>query len=103
MDGVSAELIDLRTLVPLDIDTVTESVKKTGRILVAHDAVERCGVGAEIVRLVVEKAFDYLDAEPLVCGALEVPMPFSGRLEDYCMLQKEEIAEKINYLLTGLR
>jgi Pyruvate/2-oxoglutarate dehydrogenase complex, dehydrogenase (E1) component, eukaryotic type, beta subunit len=102
MNDVSVELIDLRTLVPLDIETVIKSVRKTGRILVVHDAVERCGVGAEIVRLVVEQAFDYLDAEPLVCGALEVPTPFSGRLEDYCMLKKEDIINKINYLLTGV-
>lgn len=102
MDGVSAELIDLRTLVPLDIDTVIESVKKTGRVLIAHDAVERCGAGAEIVRLIVEKAFDHLDAEPLVCGGLEVPTPFSGNLEDFCMLKKEYIAEKLKYLLTGV-
>ncbi|RJQ39632.1 MAG: alpha-ketoacid dehydrogenase subunit beta [Nitrospiraceae bacterium] len=99
---ISAELIDLRTLVPMDIDTIIESVKKTGRILIAHDAVEKCGAGAEIVRLVIEKAFDYLDAEPLVCGGLGVPTPFSGKLEDICMLRTEAIVGKIQYLLTGI-
>jgi pyruvate/2-oxoglutarate/acetoin dehydrogenase E1 component len=102
LHGISIEVIDLRTLVPLDIETIITSVKKTGRILIAHDAVERCGVGAEIVRLVVEYAFDYLDAEPLVCGGLEVPTPFSGNLEDRCMLSKSLILEKIDYLMTGL-
>jgi Pyruvate/2-oxoglutarate dehydrogenase complex, dehydrogenase (E1) component, eukaryotic type, beta subunit len=101
INNFDIEIIDLRSLMPLDIDTIVESVKKTGRILVVHEAVERCGVGAEIVRLVVEKAFDYLDAEPLVYGGLEVPTPFSGILEDECLLKTEKIVEKIRYLLTG--
>lgn len=103
MDDISAEVIDLRTLVPLDMDTVVESLKKTGRILVVHEGVERNGFGSEIVRKVVEKGFNYLDAEPLVCGGLTVPTPFSGILEDACLVNSEKIIRKIEYLLTGIK
>jgi pyruvate dehydrogenase E1 component beta subunit len=100
-DG-AVEIIDLRTIVPLDIESVIESVKKTGRLLIVHEAPRKCGVGAEIVREVVQKAFDYLDAEPLVYGGLDVPMPFSGSLEDECMIRSDAILEKMEYLLTGI-
>lgn len=96
------EIIDLRTLVPLDIETVIESVKKTGRLFVVHEACEKCGVGAELIRLVTENAFDYLDAEPLVYGGLGIPTPFSGILEDMCLLKSKDIESKIRYLLKGV-
>lgn len=96
------EIIDLVSIVPLDIGTVLQSVRKTGKLLVVHEANQKCGVGAEIVRLVVEKAFDFLDAEPLVYGGLDVPTPFSGILEDECLIKTDIIIEKINYLLTGI-
>ena len=102
MPESDAEIIDLRTLVPLDIETVYASVKKTGRILVVHESTAKCGVGAEIVRLVVENMFDYLDAEPVVYGSADIPMPFSGILEDDCILKTAEIEKRIQYLLTGV-
>lgn len=73
--GIDAEVVDLRTLVPLDFDTIADSVKKTGRAVVVHEAVERGGFGAEIVSQIQEKVFDYLDAPVLrVCG-LNIPIP----------------------------
>jgi len=64
-EGIEAEVIDPRTLVPLDIETIAASVKKTHRVVVVHEAHERVGFGAEIVAQVVTHAFDYLDAPPL--------------------------------------
>ena len=73
--GIDAEVIDLRTLVPLDMETIAQSVKKTGRVLITHEAPERSGYGAEVVAQVVDKLFDELDA-PIarVCGS-NIPIP----------------------------
>lgn len=98
----SVELIDLRSLVPMDMETVFNSVKKTGRLLVVHEATSAFSVGSEIVRRVVEQGFDYLDAEPLVYGNLRTVAPFAGNLEDAIMLSPEGVEEKIRYLLTGI-
>lgn len=100
--GASVELIDLRTIVPMDFETILNSVKKTGRILIVHEAAAPFSVGAEIVRRVVEEGFDYLDAEPLVYGNMRTAAPFAGNLEDAIMMKPEGIAEKMKYLLTGV-
>lgn len=100
--GASVELIDLRTLVPMDFETVLASVKKTGRILVVHEATAGFSVGSEIVRRVVEQGFDYLDAEPLVLGNRRSVAPFAGNLEDAVMLTPADVQEKMRYLLTGI-
>jgi acetoin:2,6-dichlorophenolindophenol oxidoreductase subunit beta len=76
-EGIELEIIDLRTLVPLDIDTVVDSVRRTNRLVICHEAVERGGWAGEVAMQVQEKAFDYLDA-PIarVCGA-NLPVPYS--------------------------
>jgi pyruvate/2-oxoglutarate/acetoin dehydrogenase E1 component len=80
-DGISAEVIDPRTLSPLDMETISASVKKTHRLLVAHEAVKIGGAGAEIAAQVAEEAFDYLDAPIVRVGAPFTPVPFSPPLE----------------------
>ncbi len=80
-EGISAEIIDLRTIVPLDLDTIVESVKKTGKLIVADEAHERCGVGAEIGFQIMENAFYYLDAPVGRINTPNVPLPFSPSLE----------------------
>lgn len=95
---VDAEIIDLRTLAPLDMETVYDSVRKTGRILIVHESPARCGAGAEIVRLVTENVFDDLDAEPLAYGGRAIPMPFSGALEGGCLIRADDIVRRIKYL-----
>ncbi|MBM4360782.1 MAG: alpha-ketoacid dehydrogenase subunit beta [Deltaproteobacteria bacterium] len=76
-EGVSVEVIDLRTLWPLDIETVVASVKKTGRVVVVHEAPKTCGLGGEIVSLINEKAFLHLEAPPKrVCG-FDTPFPYT--------------------------
>ncbi|MDO9541904.1 MAG: alpha-ketoacid dehydrogenase subunit beta [Kiritimatiellia bacterium] len=92
---ISVEVIDPRTLVPLDINAIINSLKKTGKLLVVHDAPVRNGFGAEIVRRVAAEAFDYLDAAPEVLGGLNTPIPFSPPLEDVCIPQVADIVAKI--------
>ena len=77
-EGIDLEVIDPRTLVPLDEDTIVDSVKKTGRLIVSHEAYTRGGYGAEIVSRVVESAFDYLDAPPVRVCAKDVPVPYAA-------------------------
>lgn len=92
LDGeLSLEVVDPRTLQPLDVDTILRSVKKTGRLIVVHEAAEIGGVGAEIVRQVTEKGFELLKAPPKVIGSRHIPMPYSPPLEDACLPQKEDI------------
>jgi acetoin:2,6-dichlorophenolindophenol oxidoreductase subunit beta len=90
-DEISIELIDPRTLVPLDIATILASVAKTGRLLVVHEANTQFGIGAEIVRRVVEEAFDRLKCAPVVLGGAAVPMPFARVLENACVPQEQDI------------
>lgn len=89
---VSLEVIDPRSLAPLDLEAILQSVARTGRLLVVHEAPTRGGFGAEIVRQVVEQGFDLLDAAPVVLGARHVPMPFSHPLELAYVPQAEDIA-----------
>jgi len=76
-DGVDAEVIDLRTLWPLDIDTIVQSVKKTGRVVVVHEAPKTCGFGAELVSLISEKAFLHLEAPPVRVTGWDTPFPYT--------------------------
>jgi acetoin:2,6-dichlorophenolindophenol oxidoreductase subunit beta len=90
--GISVEIIDPRTLVPLDIDTIVESVKKTSRAVVVYEAVQRGGYGAEIASLINEsEAFDYLDAPVVRLGGKAVPMPYNMNLEKLAVPQVEDI------------
>ena len=96
-DGVSLEVIDPRTLVPLDRETILESVKKTGRLVVVDEACQTCGAAAEIVALVTadKAAFSALKAAPArVCG-LDVPIPFSPPMERYAVPDKAKIVEAV--------
>lgn len=75
--GIDCEIIDLRTLWPLDINTIIESVKKTGRVVVVHEAPKSCGLGAEIVSLINEKAFLHLEAPPARVTGFDTPFPYT--------------------------
>ncbi len=80
-DGIAAEVIDLRTLKPMDIETLVESVKKTGRIVTVEEGWKQSGVGAEIAASLMEQAFDYLDAPVARVTGKDVPMPYAANLE----------------------
>ena len=80
-EGISCEVVDLRTLRPLDTDTIVQSVKKTSRLVSAEEGWGPMGVGAEVVARVIEHAFDYLDAPPLRVHQEDVPLPYAANLE----------------------
>lgn len=96
--GVSAEVVDPRTLFPLDLDTILESVKKTGRLVIAHEAVERGGFGAEVAAQVSLLAFDYLDAPIQRVAAPPVPVPFAPLLEKRVMVHAADIVAAVQKL-----
>jgi pyruvate/2-oxoglutarate/acetoin dehydrogenase E1 component len=100
-EGIEVEVVDPRTLVPFDVDAVVQSVKKTHRLVVAHEAVERGGVANWIAMQVQEKAFDYLDA-PMkrVCGR-NVPIPYNLALERLALPQEEDLEAAIREVLAG--
>ena len=98
-EGISVELIDPRTLVPLDIDTIIGSVIKTGRAVIVHEAHRICGVGAEIASQITEKAFGYLDAPPERVGAKQCTLPFNIGLENAVIPQVQDIVEAVRKTL----
>jgi pyruvate/2-oxoglutarate/acetoin dehydrogenase E1 component len=91
--GVSAEVIDVRSLQPLDLGTIVESVKRTSRLVIASDDVKRGGVGAEISAAVTEAAFDYLDAPIMRVACPDTPIPFSPSLEQLYMPNAESVVK----------
>lgn len=91
-EGISAEVIDLRTISPLDKETIFHSVRKTKRLLIAQEAVKTGGVGAEIAALVAEELIDWLDAPIARLGAPFVPIPFSPSLEKLVRISAQDIA-----------
>lgn len=98
-EGIQAEVIDLRTLKPCDFELIGDSIKKTNRALVAHEACLTGGFGAEIAARIGEELFDYLDAPVMRIGAKDVPIPFSPVLENYVLPQKDDIIEKVKTVL----
>jgi len=98
-EGIDAEVIDPRTLNPLDEETILTSVRKTQRLVIAYEAYERGGVGAEIAALVANKALDYLDAPIERVASLNTPMPFSPKLENYVVPTEERIMAGIKRVL----
>jgi len=94
-DGIEAEVVDLRTLRPLDSDTIVESVKKTNRLVSVEEGWGPMGVGAEVCARVVEQAFDYLDAPPLRVYQADTPMPYAANLEVLSLPSVEKIVQAV--------
>ncbi len=99
--GISAEIIDARSVAPLDLETIASSVKKTGRLIVAHEAVEQAGIGAEIAAQVQKEAFFYLDSPILRVAAPFAPVPASPALEKYFLPGKDRIVRAARSALAG--
>ena len=93
--GISVEVVDPRTLLPLDEDAIVASVKKTNRCVVAHEAVTRMGFGAEIAAVVQHQAFDYLDAPVERVGAKFTPLPFAPVMEEFIVPHARDVLEAI--------
>ena len=97
-EGISAEVIDPRTLVPLDKDSILQSVKKTHKLVVVHEAVKTGGFGGEIAAIVAEEGFDYLDAPITRVAALDTPVPFSPKLEAAYLPNEQKIVAAVKKL-----
>jgi len=103
-EGIDVEVIDLRTIRPIDRETVIESVKKTTRLLCVYEAVKTLGIGAEISAMIAEsEAFDYLDAPIIRLGGAESPIPYNPELEKAAVPQVPDIVAGIRRLLEGRR
>jgi pyruvate dehydrogenase E1 component beta subunit len=100
-EGIDAEVIDLRTLRPLDIPTIVASIKKTNRLVCVEEGWPRFGVGAEMAAIAMEHAFDYLDAPVQRVTGKDVPMPYAANLERMALPQTEDVvraAKKVCYV-----
>jgi len=95
---ISADLVDLRTLVPLDEETIFESVKKTNRVIVLHEATMFNGIGGEISALITDNCFEYLDAPVKRVASIDTPVPFINQLEEGFMPNKRFEEELLNLL-----
>jgi len=98
-DGVSAEVIDLRSIIPFDEEAILESVAKTNRVIILHEAPLTGGAGAEFAARIAEKAFDYLDAPIKRVAALDVPTPYSPPLEAFALPNKDKVLAAARELL----
>jgi pyruvate dehydrogenase E1 component beta subunit len=101
--GIEAEVIDPRTLRPLDLDTIVESVRKTNRLVIIEEGWPHGGVGANIATLVTEQAFDYLDAPVQRVTGADVPMPYSKRLEQSAIPHAEHVVSAARATLEGTK
>ncbi|MCW4027923.1 MAG: alpha-ketoacid dehydrogenase subunit beta [Candidatus Bathyarchaeota archaeon] len=98
-EGIEAEVVDLRTLKPLDIDAITDSVKKTNKVVIVHEGYRTCGVGAEVSAQIMEKCFDYLDAPIVRVAGADVPIPMSPVLEEAAIPSMEKIIEAVRQII----
>jgi pyruvate/2-oxoglutarate/acetoin dehydrogenase E1 component len=97
-DGIDVEVIDPRTLVPLDRETIIASVKKTNRLVIAESGVKTCGVGAEIASMIAEEAFDYLDTPIIRVAAPPIPAPVAPTLEKVTLPSEDDIVKAVKRL-----
>jgi len=92
-EGIEAEVVDLRTLRPMDTETIVNSVKKTGRAVTVEEGWQQSGVGAEVAARIMEHAFDYLDAPVARISGKDVPMPYAANLEKLALPSVAEVVE----------
>ena len=97
--GISAEVINLRSLRPLDTETIVNSVKKTSRVVTVEEGWPTAGIGAEINMQVIEHCFDYLDAPPARVAGLDIPMPYAANLEKLALPQPDWVVDAVKKLI----
>ncbi len=98
-EGIEAEVIDLRSLRPLDTDTIAQSVEKTNRLVTVEEGWAFAGIGAEISAQIMEKAFDHLDAPPARVAGADVPLPYAANLEKLALAQPDDIVRAAKSVL----
>lgn len=100
LEGIECEIIDPRTIYPMDYHTILVSLKKTNKLIVAHESNRRNGIGGEIVSQVLERGgFDLLDAPPIIVAGLDVPMPYSRALEKLVIPDAQKIKDAVHHIM----
>ncbi|MGI6114112.1 MAG: transketolase C-terminal domain-containing protein, partial [Mahellales bacterium] len=99
-EGVKCEVIDIRSILPLDYDTIIKSLEKTNRIVVVQEANLRGGLASDIVAEVIDRGFDLLDAPPVRVGGLNVPMPYNIGLENHVIPSVDRIKDAVHKVLS---
>ncbi len=98
-EGIEIEVVDPRSLVPLDLATIVQSVRKTNRLLVVEAGARRGGVGADIVASVMDEAFDYFDCPPVRLAVPDTPMPFAASMEKFVLPNRNQVADAVRRML----
>ena len=101
-EGVDVELIDLISLKPFDLDTITRSIRKTHKVMVVEECMKTGGIGAELIALITEHCFDDLDARPLRLSSQDIPTPYNGTLENLTIIQPHQIVKAATQLKAGV-
>ena len=100
-EGIDVELIDLISLKPFDLETITRSIRKTHKVLVVEECMKTGGIGAELIALITENCFDDLDARPVRLSSQDIPTPYNGNLENLTIIQPHQIVEAAHQLKQG--
>ena len=100
-EGIDVEVVDPRTLVPLDRELILDSVRKTEHAVIVQEAPRRGGVASDIASIIMEEAFDYLDAPVLICAGKNTPIPYNQNLEKASIPQVPDIVTSVHHALRG--
>ncbi|MFM7268909.1 MAG: pyruvate dehydrogenase complex E1 component subunit beta [Cyanobium sp.] len=100
-EGIDVELIDLISLKPFDLDTITRSIRKTHRVIVVEECMKTGGIGAELLALITEHCFDDLDARPVRLSSQDIPTPYNGNLENLTIIQPTQIVQAAREIVGG--
>jgi pyruvate dehydrogenase E1 component beta subunit len=99
--GIDVELIDLISLKPFDMETISKSIRKTNKVIIVEECMKTGGIGAELIALITEECFDDLDARPIRLSSQDIPTPYNGNLENLTIIQPHQIVEKVEHLISG--
>ena len=97
--GIEAEVVNLRTLRPLDVETIVASVEKTSRLVTVEEGWPYAGIGAEVAMTIMEHCFDWLDAPPVRVAGLDVPLPYAANLEKFCLPQPQWVVDAVRKIV----
>ena len=95
------ELIDLISLKPFDMRTISKSIKKTNNVIIVEECMKTGGIGAELIALITEECFDELDTRPIRLSSQDIPTPYNGNLENLTIIQPHQIVDKVEEVING--
>ena len=98
-EGIEAELIDLISLKPFDMETIARSIRKTHRVIIVEECMKTGGIGAELISLITEECFDDLDTRPVRLSSQDIPTPYNGQLENLTIIQPHQIVETAQQMI----